>query len=361
MGHRYLAGLGAGLSIAFAVAILLLTSASPGPVSPSGYAPGLAPAASPKCETAEHLPTPICHIYIIFLENEPYYLVMNTSYEGHHLATKYSIAADYYSVEHYSFPNYLAATAGFVTNYQQVMARANIVNLLQNHSPALSWDAFMQGMPTPCNQSPSPTYRTAHNPFVWYADIWDNQSYCRAHDIKFYAWSVDSSKGHLPVYGFIAPNVTNDCWKTGLQQCDAWLSVWLQRQIDTPAVFNNSVFFVTYDESKVNDTQSANGTANGGGHIFTAAVSPYSCRGYASKKPYDHYDLLTTTEWLLGLGRLGSEDNWSLNPPMRDLFCFNNTSQQSGSPALGPAVPSGTTLPTTNPAPAAVPQKRSPP
>jgi hypothetical protein len=85
--------------------------------------------------------------------------------------------------------------------------------------------------------------------------------------------------------------------------------------------FNDSVFFITYDEGAFNSTLGANGTA-GGGHVYTVAVSPYACTGFQSHYNYSHFNLLTTTEWLLGLNRTGTNDSWSLHRPMTDLFCF---------------------------------------
>ena len=39
--------------------------------------------------------------------------------------------------------------------------------------------------------------------------------------------------------------------------------------------------------------------------------------------PYDTVSLLTTTEWLLDLGRTGHNDSWTRSPPMTDLFTFD--------------------------------------
>jgi acid phosphatase len=267
----------------------------------------------PYCQSHLELPTPICHVFVVFLENEIVGKVLSEPFQGKFLAQKYSFASQYYSVIHYSFPNYLAATAGFATNYITVMNRPSVVNLIQNHSPALSWDAFMQSMPRHCDPNGTQAYRIAHNPFVDYATVWDNQSYCRAHDVAFGIWDSEVSSGHVPNYAFLSPNTTNDCWRYGEISCDAWLHSWLSPLINNTPVFSHSVFFITYDESRTWDTNSSNGSANGGGHVYTVAVSPYACAGGNITTHYNHYDLLTTTEWLLGLGRLGpgAMDNWT--------------------------------------------------
>ncbi|MCI4321954.1 MAG: alkaline phosphatase family protein, partial [Thermoplasmata archaeon] len=215
---------------------------------------------------------------------------------------------------------YTAATSGVANNYQHVMKLHNVVDLLNAHSPALSWNAFMQGMPYACDQNHSAMYRAAHNPFVYYADIWGNQSYCQSHDLGFQAWSHDVAINQTPTYGFFSPNITNECWASNITVCDTFLRHWMSPLLND-SFFQSSVFFLTYDEGSSNSTLGA-GT-KGGGHVYTAAISPYACAGYTSTYNYTHYNLLTTTEWLLGLNSTGNaNDSWALHPPMKDLFCF---------------------------------------
>jgi hypothetical protein len=315
------------LAVLGAVLIILIApSAIPEPIASRTTVPiATAAAKEPPCEVNLKLPSPICHVFIVFLENqEESWVLNNTSFEGKYLTSHYAFASQYYSVIHYSFPNYLAATAGFATNYQHLMSRNNVVNLIQNKS-GLTWDAYMQGMPHPCDQNYSLNYRAAHNPLVYYADIFDRKAYCWNHDQTFVPWQNAVANGSkLPNYALFAPNVTNDCWKFGLQLCDTWLHGWLSPLINDSAVFSNSVFFITYDEGASWDNESSNGTAVGGGHVYTVAVSPFACKGYISQTHYNTYSMLTTTEWLLGLGKLGYQDNWTVNPPMSDLFCFPN-------------------------------------
>jgi len=326
-------GIAVALAAAALVAVLLLASNGPVglPLTPSH----LSTDAKTGCKAALALPTPICHVMVVYLENQEFSAVMNTSFEGQYLAPHYALAGQYYSVEHYSFPNYLAATAGYVTNYQHLMNRTNIVNLIQNRTPAISWDAYMGGMPHACylDQNFTADYRAAHNPFVYYEDIWNNQTYCRNHDLPWNGWLKAVSAGKLPNYAFISPNTTNDCWKFGLASCDAWLQTWLTPLVNA-SFFKNTAMFITYDEGAPNDTLGVN-NGTGGGHIYTVLVSPYACPGYVSQHQYNAYNLLTTTEWLLHIGTLGIADNWTTAPPMADMFCFKN----------GTAIPPGNETP----------------
>ncbi|MFI5414165.1 MAG: hypothetical protein ACHQ16_00610, partial [Candidatus Lutacidiplasmatales archaeon] len=66
--------------------------------------------------------------------------------------------------------------------------------------------------------------------------------------------------------------------------------------------------------------------------------SPYAVPGFNSSTQYDDYNLLTSTEWLLGLGHTGHNDNWSANSPMQDLFSFPNKKLHGPGLPVGPGV-----------------------
>jgi hypothetical protein len=312
--------LGMVRSLALAIAGVAVLAGFALPAALAAPIASLHPAtAKPWCQVHLDLPTPICQVYVVFLENEEESNVLNnSSFMGHYLIPHYAFADQYYSVIHYSFPNYLAATAGFVTNYLHLMNRTNVVDLIKNHTPSLTWMAYMGGQAHNCSHNGS-----NHNPFVWYWDIWSNQSYCQAHDVPFHYWTNTLDSGHWPNYAFFSPAPSVDCWKYGLQSCDKWLHSWLTPLVNKTAFFAHSAFFITFDEGSVDDLQSSNGST-GGGHVATILVSPYACPGTVISTPYNHYDLLTTTEWLLGLGRIGNpaQDNWSQDPPMTNMFCF---------------------------------------
>jgi hypothetical protein len=331
--------LAVGVPVALVLLLVLPTSALGSVATSTPRAPVASGYVEAPCQKLEQLPSPVCHVITVFLENQLAYKVMQTPYEGKTLIPNYAYAGDFYSIEHDSFPSYLAATAGYVTKFQHVMNRTNVVDLIRAKSPHLSWDAYMGGMIGKCNETVNPDYRTAHNPFGWYADIRNNKTYCAAHDVNMTYWNEAVAANQIPNYVFISPNVTDDCWKYGVKSCDLWLSKWLPPLMNT-SWWNHTAMFITYDESILNDTRSVNGTV-GGGHVYTILVSPFACKGYISHVKYDHYDLLTTTEWLLGLGRLahGHQDNWTVDPPMQDLFCWPNGSVNQSFAGRGTILP----------------------
>jgi hypothetical protein len=110
---------------------------------------------------------------------------------------------------------------------------------------------------------------------------------------------------------------------------DVWLRAFVaDLEGGSSAVWRSTALIVTYDESTSTDTSgfSANGQTINGGHIYTAVVSCYAHRtssgtAYRSYHSYTDWNVLTTAEWLLGLGSGHfPNDSWSAWPPMTDLF-----------------------------------------
>jgi phosphoesterase family protein/carboxypeptidase family protein len=279
------------------------------------------PAAAPV--PASTFPTPINHVFVLFLENQDLSSVNKSGPFELYLAKKYASATSYYSPCHPSAPNYIAVTSGLtlqcgsdgVSNYSE----ENIGDLAQ--TSGLSWGGFMESMPSACDTSDSYPYMAHHNPFVYYADIRQNTSLCKSHDQSFAAWNNDVSAGTIPNYAFFAPNMTNDGHDTGTAYADSWLKGWLSPYLND-SWFSTSVWFITWDEG----TSSSGCCGFSGGQLFFAAVSPYSQGGLTFSNDSTHYSLLSTTEWLLGLtvGGCGNNDNLSKWAPMKSLFNFSS-------------------------------------
>jgi hypothetical protein len=286
-------------------------NACPGPIAPVSGTGTFAPSS---------FPTPIQHVVVVLMENQNYDSVLAQGPFEAYLAQNFAAANNDYSVHHYSVPGYLAATSGLDSAGTVVHNVSNLGDLSDRANR--SWAAFEQGMPKPCDRTsdwPS-GYDAAHNPFILYQDIVGNSTRCGAHDLPWSALTNDSTAGGLPNYSFVAPNTTDDDHNSSIATGDAWLKSWLGPLINDSAIFANTAFLVSYDESANDSSTTVNGSS--GGHVYTVAVSPYS-RGLSSDAFFNTYSLLTTTEWLLGLpgGTLGA-DSWVLAPPMTSLFAF---------------------------------------
>jgi hypothetical protein len=265
-------------------------------------------------------PTPIRHVFLIMLENTELGDAMrNGSYERY-LAAHYAAAGQYYALEHYSLPNYLAVTSGTATNLFKVQNVTNLADVLG--SAGRTWKGEEEGMPTACDSVDSGGYDHLHDPWVQYGDVVNHPLRCASHVVSFAALNLSQTTGVYPNYNLVVPNLTHDGHDTNSSVADSWLRSFLAPLVNA-SIFKTSVFFVAYDEGTSN--LGVNNSTTGGGHVYLAAVSPYAVTGFNSTVQYTDYNILTTTEWLLGLGHTGHHDNWSTYPPMKDLFSFSNT------------------------------------
>ncbi len=275
--------------------------------------PDLAPPVDPA--PPGNWPTPIRHVITIFLENEPSAATVLGGPFERHLASEFATASNYHGLTGDSLADYMFATSGA---YGPNLSVAPIPQLVDQAGE--TWAAYMESMPIPCDNRSSGVYSVAHNPFVDYRYITKNPAYCAAHVQNLDAWNASLAAGVLPNYVWITPNVDDDGHNTSVGFADRWLSGFLSPFLNS-TLASTSVVFVTYDSNA-----SAGGPANlGNGRVYFAAVSPFAARGYSSGVGYTHYNLLTTTEWLLGLGHTNHNDNWAVEPPMTDLFDFAPT------------------------------------
>jgi PKD repeat protein len=326
-GSSRSAGLAVGPWVAVAVVALSLTSfgllplLGPGEVAPTTQN---RVAAMSSARPAATFPTPIRHVIVISFENRDLGQVMRQSAPfEHYLAAKFALSGQSYSVRHDSEPYYIAETSGIDPDLFSV-GRYHVTNIgdLAN-AAGESWISYFQGMPGPCygNYAWTSGYEVTHDPFVQYSDIWSNYPYCSSHVRPFNAaqWNSSVASGTIPNYVFIGPSIFNDQHSGTLGQGSAWLASVVNPVLNS-SVFSSTAVIVSYDEGLATDNSGFN--ASFAGNVYTAIASPYARHGYNSSHPYQSYSILTTTEWLLGLGRTGQNDSWALYPPMRDLFTF---------------------------------------
>jgi phospholipase C len=284
--------------------------------SPDTPAAPLPPSASPPA---------IHHVVLIMMENHARYQVLSGMPYAAYLAGTYADATHYYALCHPSVPNYLAETGGYTrqcgTDNYNVYNATNIGDLLQH--AGLTWKAYLQSMPTPCDTGFTTLYDVHHNPMVYYKDVVKNASRCDSLDIGAKNFSTAIAGGHLPSLSIYSPNVLNDCHSAPLKTCNTWLQGFLGPILNStrPAehrLVAHTVFVIVFDESLTNDTSGYNGTT-GGGHVFFVAVSPWS-KGLTYSANATSYNLLSTIEWIFGLGSTGGHDGTSAFPAMKGLF-----------------------------------------
>ncbi|MCI4351833.1 MAG: carboxypeptidase regulatory-like domain-containing protein [Thermoplasmata archaeon] len=319
--------------LAFALSALTLVAAFAGaafvrPMNPSEGAGHFLSRAAVALPT----PTPpsIQHVITVVMENANLSTTLSLGPFERYLAGKYAFASQYYAVCHPSTSNYLSMTSGNSwqcgpnggSDAYNVYSTLNVADLLE--STGHSWRAYMESMPTPCNTTDKGAYVVHHNPFVYYSDIVGNASRCNTHVLPLSAFAPAVAAGTVPNYAFISPNITDDGTKN-VTFGDNWLKGWLSPLLND-SFFASSVVFIAYDEA-TNDRNGFNGTI--GGHTYFVAVSPLVKLNSTYSADATHYNLLSTVEWLLGLGSTGHNDS-AVFGPMTGLF---NLSSPPGGPS----------------------------
>lgn len=268
-------------------------------------------------------PSPIKHLIIIVLENEGYADVMGSSSAPYinSISKSYASATQYYAIAHPSLPNYISMIAGssFGINDDgypaDSLSQKNIADLLS--SARVTWKAYMQSIPQNCYLNDSGQYAARHNPFIYFKDIADNASRC-SNVVSLSSFNSSLASNNLPSFSFISPNLLNDGHDTSLNYSDAWLSAFLPKIISSQSFASTAVFLV-WDEGSDN----AGFGALNGGRVALILVSPFAKTNYQSYVRYSHYSLLSTTECLLGVPHIGTNDTTTGMP---DLFSINITS-----------------------------------
>lgn len=304
----------AAVAVLMAIVAMLVFASLPATTAtpnPSG-------ASAPMLRSTPSFPTSIRHVITILLENANLETALQQGPFEDYLIAHYGFASHFYAACHPSAPNYLAITSGDTlqcgTDAYEIHSQANIADLAQG--AGLTWGAYEESMPAPCTTSDSGEYIAHHDPFISYADIVNNASRCDSHVLPLSAWNSSVAAGTIPNYAFITPNVLDDGHDTDVAYADHWLRDWLSPLLNS-SLFQSSVFFIVYDESKDLDTGFQG--VDGGPTYFAAVGSDVIANSTYAANATD-YSLLTTTEWLLGLGTLGHNDNWTDFPPMKSLF-----------------------------------------
>jgi hypothetical protein len=143
----------------------------------------------------------------------------------------------------------------------------------------------------------------------------------------------------IPNYAFFTPNLLDDGHNENHVTSDAWLSTFVNTWFLNQSFMKSSVLFITYDEGTLSIGYTADGVTLKGGAVPFYAISPYTV-GVASlpnhpyTTPSGQYNLLSTTEWLLGLGTTGNYDNpYGPFPVMGGLFNFSDSRPFPAAPA----------------------------
>jgi phosphatidylinositol-3-phosphatase len=313
--------------MAMVVTVLLLPS---GAAAPAPSAMGVPDEGASAALPTASFPTAIQHVFVILEENEARSTVIAKAPFMASLASEYSSPVNFYAVCHPSAPNYLAITGGLThqcgTDHYQVYSDTNLADLVT--AKGLTWMDYQESMPTPCDTHSNALYDVSHNPFIYYSDVVKQSSLCDSHVVPLSDFNPSSTPAN---FVWVTPNMKDDGHQTDVVYADNWLKSWLTPLMSEPW-FASSVFLIDFDEgagSTVREGYSVGGITLGfcghmtvcGGPVYLTAVSPLS-KGVGEYTPdATQYSVLSTIEWLLGLGSTGTGyDGTSNFPAMTGLF-----------------------------------------
>lgn len=284
------------------------------------------------------------HVFIIMMENTSYSsLISNPNAPWINFAAKtYGFATNYFGVAHPSQPNYIAATSGStngVTSDDDVTLNVpNIVDQLEAHGK--TWKAYMQSLSL-CNgdllasSCGNQLYERKHDPFVSYQDVQTNPARM-ANIVGLSQLDNDLANNKVPNYAWISPNqchdmhgrsgpTTDPCNFANVQTLittgDTFLKNTVGQIMRSPAWTDNSVIFITWDESDFpfSDTSGCCDAVPGGGHVVTLTISHSDHSPRTSNVAYNHYSMLATIEDAWKLGCLAFTCDAANVTPMSDL------------------------------------------
>jgi hypothetical protein len=254
------------------------------------------------------------------------------------LARSYANLSQYYALHQASYSAYVAQTSGHNTDGSPKPIKLTSLADLTT-AAGETWAEWTESAPSACDRVTDNAvgYLTRHVPFIWYDDVYGNAMECKADVVPM---SLSEMTGHLkagtdiPNFLLITPNEFDDgdiyhaACVPGVknhtqaeEMCtDQWLEELLPSLFSDKALFDTTAVLIDYDQSSTSDDSGGIVGADGG-HVYASVVSPYAISGYNSTVPYTAYNMLTTTEWLLGLpGGTLQNDKWTLHAPIEGVF-----------------------------------------
>jgi acid phosphatase len=244
------------------------------------------------------------HIVVVVMENHEYDQVVGSPDAPFldRMARVGVLLSREFAITHPSLPNYLAllggSTFGITSDCTTChVSGSNLVDQLEGSGR--SWQAYMEGMPTPCFQGPMfGRYAKKHDPFLYFDDVRDRPGRCR-NVVPFPRLASDLASDRLPSFAWITPDLCNDMHDCPVSAGDRFLSTWVPRI--RPALGADGVLVVAFDEGTT-DAGCCGRAA--GGHVAAVIWGPGARTGVVLSSIADHYSLLRLVEDAWGLARL---------------------------------------------------------
>jgi hypothetical protein len=257
------------------------------------------------------------------------------------LARRYAAAPDWFAAAHPSLPNYLELVAGTTFGIRSDCTACFVEGpelLDQLEAAGISYDAYFEGMPSPCFLGPEvdDTYAGKHDPFRYFVALRSSPEQC-AHLRPFAELGplLHGPASEVPRFVWVTPNLCDDGHDCPPTVAAAWLRGFVAQVTASAAWRQGGVLFVTWDEGNGADTRGLDPLTGrvedgiGGGQVLTLVIAPDVPQGLVVDTPYTHASLLRTIEDAFGLAHLGE----AADPGVRPLSAFFDATTAIQAPA----------------------------
>jgi Phospholipase C len=256
------------------------------------------------------------HIVLIMLENEYLQDVIGDAQMPHlnALAKQNVLLSNYFAIGHPSLPNYLALVSGSSQNIASdcLNCFVNQPNLADEiEASGRTWKSYQESLPSPCFVGNAGHYAQWMNPFIYFDSIRLDATRCDRSIVPLTQLDKDLAANQLPNFSLIMPNLCDSGHSCVAETSDNWLNAMVAKLQASPALGQNSLIIITFDEGVQDNTATCCGkTTKTKGQIPAVLISPLARQGFNDPAIYSHYNLLKTilAAWNLpGLGQTAQD------------------------------------------------------
>jgi phosphatidylinositol-3-phosphatase len=252
----------------------------------------------------------ISHVVVIVQENAGFNEVRHSSPYLTGLAHKCALFTDYRNLTHPSLPNYMAMTSGHALfDGRDCDPKAGCDTRFGSifNQTGRFWRVYAEDEPGTCVLRDHGLYAVRHTAAPYYIRV---RAACQRQDVPM--GPLDSGRlhdavvaGELPAFTMIIGNLNHDAHDTSAGAGDRWLAKLVPMILRGPQYRNGSTLVeVTWDEGSSSDLYTV---------VAAAGIDP----GRKLAHKTNHYGLLATNEYLLGIKRLGlARGAWRFSTPL---------------------------------------------
>jgi phosphatidylinositol-3-phosphatase len=280
---------------------------------------------TPKVLAQEARIPQFTHIIVIMFENHDYKNVIgsDTMPVFNQLAQQNVLLTNYHGVSHPSLPNYIALIGGDTYGIDSdctdcFLNTPSLPDYIEANGR--TWKSYQEDIPSPCFVGNYKDYRQKHNPFIYFDSIRNNASRCERSVVSLKQLDKDLAANQLPDFSFIMPNMCHSAHNCDLKVADQWLEKMVNKLQQSPALGQNYLIAVAFEEGSADNTSCCGLPEKAGGRVAALLISPQAKGGFQDDTPFSHYSLLKTIllSWKLpALGNSANPETQAITAPWK--------------------------------------------